>query len=113
MAKLEREAVRLSAVAATAVASIVSDSKLVSLTSRHLGTGPTPHDTFVRHSPAWATVVVTGWLYRSRHAWSLFREYDRERANACEKDRGVKKRRKTERERERAGGGGDRRIGIE
>lgn len=30
-----------------AVASIVSDSKLVSLTSRHLGAGPTQHDTFV------------------------------------------------------------------
>lgn len=31
-----------------AVAWIVSDSKLVSFTSRHLGTGPTQHDTFVR-----------------------------------------------------------------
>lgn len=31
-----------------AVAWIVSDTKLVSFTSRHLGNGPTQHDTFVR-----------------------------------------------------------------
>lgn len=30
------------------VASIVSDSKLVSFTTRHLGLSPAPHDTFVR-----------------------------------------------------------------
>lgn len=38
-----------------AVAWIVSDSKLVSFTSRHLGTGPTQHDTFVR--ARWNRVV--------------------------------------------------------